>query len=315
MLEVDRELVDAEVSQLLEAGDVLARRAEEAEAVDDLVGHELGMGVAGPTVLVVVVALAALDVVGQRRRNGGTRPVPRHDVGHVVADHAAEPAALVAHVVDVVADVRGGGDAEGDGVGVAPGVGGGDADGVDRPRGDVGVGELEDEPVADLAGQCQRLRSVCRDPDVEFAGLGPREAQVGALVLDGPAVAELADHVDGLAQRRERRRLAVEDPHGGVAAADSAHGPIPVHVVEGGEQAGRDGPVARRRVGHHRPDDHLAGLGEDLAVDDEGLLPEDVAVERPDVVEPEVLGSHRELDHPRGGRVRLQHHSEVHVAP
>ena len=61
-----------------------ADRPEDAEAVDDLVGHEGGVGVAGPAVLVVVVALAALDVVGQRlrarrcrRRRSGRRCRPR----------------------------------------------------------------------------------------------------------------------------------------------------------------------------------------------------------------------------------------------
>ena len=43
-------------TQLVDAADVLVDRAEEAEAVDDLVGHELGVHVAGLAVLVVVVA-------------------------------------------------------------------------------------------------------------------------------------------------------------------------------------------------------------------------------------------------------------------
>ena len=42
---------------------------EDAEPVDDLVGHEVGVGVPGPAVLVVVVALPAGDVVGQRLRD------------------------------------------------------------------------------------------------------------------------------------------------------------------------------------------------------------------------------------------------------
>ena len=68
VLEVDGELVDAELAQLVEAADVLGDRAEDAEAVDDVVGHELGVHVAGLAVLVVVVAGAPLDVVGERRR-------------------------------------------------------------------------------------------------------------------------------------------------------------------------------------------------------------------------------------------------------
>ena len=68
VLQVDRELVDAEVLQLPHPLDVRLDRADDAEPVDDLVGHELGVGVAGLAVLVVVVALAALDVVGERLR-------------------------------------------------------------------------------------------------------------------------------------------------------------------------------------------------------------------------------------------------------
>ena len=63
-------------------------------------------------------------------RASGTRsecsPYRDDQVGDVVADHAAEPAALLAGVaLEVVADVRGRGDADGDGVRVAAGVGGG----------------------------------------------------------------------------------------------------------------------------------------------------------------------------------------------
>ena len=54
--------------QLAEAGHVGTRRSEHTEPVDDVVGHEVGVDVAGPTVLVVVVPLTALDV---RREGGG----------------------------------------------------------------------------------------------------------------------------------------------------------------------------------------------------------------------------------------------------
>ena len=71
VLQVDRELVDAEVAQLAQPRHVLLDRAEHAEPVDDLVRHEVGVRVAGPAVLVVVVALPAGDVVGQRLRHAG----------------------------------------------------------------------------------------------------------------------------------------------------------------------------------------------------------------------------------------------------
>ena len=87
------------VLQLFSRRDVLVDGAEDAEPIDDLVGHEVGVGVAGLAVLVVVVALTTLDVVGEGLRHGSAvLAVARHDVGDVVADHAAEPAALLATV-------------------------------------------------------------------------------------------------------------------------------------------------------------------------------------------------------------------------
>ena len=103
MLEIDGELVDPELTQLVEAAQVLLGRPEDAEPVDDLVGHERRVRVARLAVLVVVVALTVLDVVGECLRDaelsaGVLLAVARDDVGDVVAHHAAEPAALIAHV-------------------------------------------------------------------------------------------------------------------------------------------------------------------------------------------------------------------------
>src|SRR3954454_432965 len=63
VLQVDGELVDTERLQGLHPLDVHLRRTDDAKPVDDLVRHELGVGVARLPVLVVVVALAPLDVV------------------------------------------------------------------------------------------------------------------------------------------------------------------------------------------------------------------------------------------------------------
>src|SRR6185503_21375732 len=106
VLQVDGELVHAQRLQLLETPNVLLDRPEDAEAVDDLVRHELGVDITGLAVLVVVVALATLDVLGERLRDRGMLAVARDDVGDVVADHAPEPPALVAGVRNIVGDVR-----------------------------------------------------------------------------------------------------------------------------------------------------------------------------------------------------------------
>src|SRR4051794_30860465 len=126
--QVDVELVDAEALELAQLGDVVVDGAQDAEALDDLVGDELGVGVADTPVMGVVVALARLDVVGQRPGDVAPLAVALDDVGHVVADHPAEPAALLARVVEVVADIGRRRDADGDRIGVAPGLLGGLAD-------------------------------------------------------------------------------------------------------------------------------------------------------------------------------------------
>ena len=290
VLQVERELVDAEVAQLGQPLDLLLDRPDEAEPVDDLVRDEVGVRVAGLAVRVVVVALPAGDVVGQRLRDrGAVRAVAGDDVGDVVADHAAEPAALVAAVrqavVGAVGDVGGRGDADRDRRRVAAGVRRGLAHRRDRPLGDRRVGELQDEPVGDLAGQRERLRAVGGHPDRQPGRRAPREPQRLPLYVDLLAVAERPDDLDRLAQRRQRHRLAVDHPHRRVAAADAADRPVAEHVVQRGEQRRGDRPVAGGRVGDHRPDRHPVRGGQDLAVDDVRLLPEQVRVERPDVAE------------------------------
>ena len=68
------DLNDAERFERSKPGDVRLGRADDAEPVDDLVGDERGVGVPGPPVLVVVVAVTSLDVVGECLRDApGTR--------------------------------------------------------------------------------------------------------------------------------------------------------------------------------------------------------------------------------------------------
>ena len=273
MLQVDGELINAHAFELLQPTHVLLDGPQHAEAIDDLVGHERGVDVARLSVLVVVVALATLDVVGQRLGDRRGLAVAGDDVGDVVADHAAEPAALVAPVGKVVGDVGGRGDADRDVVGIASGLLGRLAHGGDRPRRHVRIGELQDEAVGHLADQLQRFGPVAGHPDLGPALRRPREANRRAPVLHLAAVRQLADHMDRFPQRGQRRRATVDHAYRGVSAADPDHGSIAEHLVQRGEQAGRDRPVAGDRVRHHRPDDDVAGLGQDLRVDRERLLP------------------------------------------
>ncbi len=57
------------------------------------------------------------------------------------------------------------------------------------------------------------------------------------------------------------------------------------------------------------------GVGEDLAVDDVRLLPEDVGVERPHVRETEVLRLLGQLDDAPRRWVGLQYDTEIHERP
>ena len=208
VLEVDRELVHSQILQLTHPLHVRIDGTDDAEAVDDLVGHELRVNVPRLTVLVVVVALSTFDVVGERRRHRTAVAVARHDVGDVVADHATEPTTLVAAVGEpcggAVGDVRRRSDADRDLVGVAAGRSGRRPHGADGPFGDRQIGQLEDETVADLTGERQCLGSVGGDPHLEPALAGPREADLRTVVVHAAPVAELADDVDAVAQRGQR---------------------------------------------------------------------------------------------------------------
>src|SRR5262249_60536728 len=111
--EVQAEVVGADLAQFRQPVHVQLRRPEQAEPVHDVVGHEVGGRVVRLPVVGVVVAFARLDVVGERPGHRVPRvAVAGHQVGDVVADHAAEPAGLVPHVRVVLADVGGCGDAD-----------------------------------------------------------------------------------------------------------------------------------------------------------------------------------------------------------
>ena len=115
--------------------------------------------------LVVVVALALLDVVGEGLGHPGALAVALDDVRDVIADHAPEPPHLIARVLYVISDVRRRCNADVDVIGIAPGGSGGVAHCLDRPRRDLRVGQLQDEAIANLAGEGENLGAVRRDED------------------------------------------------------------------------------------------------------------------------------------------------------
>ena len=316
MLQVHRELIDTERTEFLEAPHVVFGGSDDAEPIDDLVRNEVRVGVAGLPVLVVVVPLTVLDVVRQRLGDRTAVAVTVDDVRDVVADHAAEPAKLIACVgvllIGPVGDVGGCGDAVVHRVGSAAGLGGGRTDRSDGPLGDRRIGQLKDEAVSDLTGERQDFGSVGGYPHVTAGVSRPRKAQSGVLVVDGFAVDQALDVDDGLTQLGDGDRLAVGDANRGVPAADANHGPVAVHLVQGREHRGRHGDVPGGGVGHHGADLDLAGLIEDLAVEHVRLFPQDVGVERPHVVEPVGLSPTRQIDDACGRGSALQDDSDVH---
>ena len=232
----------------------------------------------------------------------------------MVADHPAEPAALLARVGEVVAEVGRRRDADRQLVRVAAGLLGGGAHVRDRPLQDHRVGELEDEAVGLAPAQRERLRPVAGHPHVELPVDHPRDPDLAGRRLDRAALGELLDDVHRLLGLGQRRRLLAEHAPGGVAAPDAADRAVAEALVERGEQRRGDGRVARRRVRHERADHDPLRRREHLRVDDVRLLPQDVRVERPRVVEAEVLGPLRELDDAPLRRVGLEGDAEVHLS-
>ena len=266
--------------------------------------------------LVVVVSLTVLDVVRQRLGDRTAVTVTVDDVRNVIADHASEPAKLIACVRVVllgpVGDVGGRGDAVVHRIGRTARLGGSGANRSDRPLGDRRVGQLEDEAVSDLPGERQDLGSVGGYPHVTAGVSRPGKAQGGVLVVDCFPVDQALDVDDGLAQLGDGDRLAVGDANRGVSAANADHGPVAVHLVQGREHRGRHRDVPGGGVGHHGTDLDLAGFIEDLAVEHVRLFPQDVGVERPHVVEPVGLSPTRQVDDACGRGSALQDDSDIH---
>ena len=62
-------MIGARVPERRELRIVIPDRAQDAEPFNDVVRHEIGRGIVGAAVMGVVVALAALDVIGEGLRH------------------------------------------------------------------------------------------------------------------------------------------------------------------------------------------------------------------------------------------------------
>ena len=288
--------------------------AEHAESIDDAVRNEVGGGVAGAAVVGVVVVRAVLDVVGKRLRQARRIVAVAFDeIGHVVADHSAEPAQLLALMGDVVTDVGWRDHTGGDRARRAPLRRGGLHDRGPGPFEDLRVGELQDEAVGVASDAVERAGAVAGSPHGELpAVLHPRKPEVRPVVIDRLAGHQALDHPHGLDHLGQRPGLAPDHPQRRVAAPDAADCPRAVGVVQRREGRSEHRPVARAGVGHHRTDDDPLGLGQDPGEDDERLLPQHRRVEHPHVGKAVRLGPLGELDHAPGRGIGLQYDAEVH---
>src|SRR5215203_5770196 len=287
--------------------------AEDAEAVDDIVGDEAVGAAVRPAMVTVVVAFAGLDVVGEGVWHIAVLPVAGYEVGDVVSDHTTEPAALLALVGEVLAHVGGGRNANFYVFGISAGFPGRVVDMLHGPLQDHRVCELQYEAVGLAPREAERLRPVASHPHVELAVSDPRYFHLDAGEVDRAPLGQLLYDAHGLFELLQRRRLAPEDAHHGVAAPDAADGAVAEHVVEGGECGGRHGRVAAYGVGDEGPDRDPLRRREHLRVDDVRFLPEDVRVEGPGVREAQLLGLPGQFNDPARRRVRLERDAEVHA--
>ena len=181
------------------------------------------------------------------------------------------------------------------------------------PLDDVRVGELDDDAVAHAARDGQRLRPVAGDVHRDLgAALGPLERQLLLVPLDRPAVHQVLHHPQAPLELGDPDRLQADDAPRRVAAADAHHHPAAGEVLHGRVPAGRDRRVADPRVGDAVAELDPFGLVRDEREQRVGLLPEDVRVVRPAVLEAVPLGELDQLEHPRERRIGHDGHAELH---
>jgi hypothetical protein len=105
----------------------------------------------------------------------------------------------------------------------------------DEPTHQVGVRELEDDPVGDPSGHRDRHRPVPRDPHRQGPAARPREDEVRALVRDRATGHERPDDADRLLGVGHRDRWLPEDATRRIAAADAEIHPAVADLVEHGQ--------------------------------------------------------------------------------
>ena len=65
MLQIGGELINTNGTQLFNLREVVTRRSEQTESINNVVGDKFGVRISSSTMLLVVVALSPLDVLGK----------------------------------------------------------------------------------------------------------------------------------------------------------------------------------------------------------------------------------------------------------
>jgi hypothetical protein len=144
------------------------------------------------------------------------------------------------------------------------------------------------------------------DPHRDRRELGPHplELQILVVPVDLSPVHELVDHRERLLEVRDLHRLPADVANGRVAAADTHHHPSVGEVVQGGVGAREHGRVPRRGIRDEMAEPDLRRLASSDSEGRDRLLPEDVRVVRPCVLEAMALGELDELEPARPRRIR-----------
>ena len=306
-------MIHTRVGELTQLRDMVLDGAQDAEAVRHLVADEPRVRGTDLGVVVVVVPLPVADVAGQ----GLGQLVPRvlrHEVHHVIADEGGEPARPFAAVLQVAHVCRGGR--------LHLYLGWVAACGHRRlahlagePSDEVGVGQLEDHAVGDAAGHRQRHRAVAGYPDGQLPASGPRQLQLRSLVRHGATLDEVADHADGLLQGCHRGRRLAQHSAGRVATADAQIHPPAADLVQRRQGTRRHGRLPRGWVRHAGPEAEPLAGGRHQGQEDVYLLPQDVRIEHPRILEAGGLGLAREGERAFDRVVGLEGEPEAHLPP
>src|SRR6266705_3199876 len=278
--EINVELGYADFAEAVQFFAMLVDGADDAEAIDDFVGDEIGV-VAAHFAVVEVVVLAA--VFYERGEGGGKffRLVLGDEVHNVIGNECGKPADVFAGGFQVIGGPNGGGGHDFDFAEVAAGFLGAFADEAEAPVDQVRVGELENDAVTDASGSAQGFRAIAGDPDARNLAIGPGEFCGDAVEIDGFTGVQVAEDTDEFFKVFQRGGFFAEDAAGPVSAADTEFHAAAGSEVEGGEEAGGDGHIAYGGIGDAGAEAHFLGVGGHEGEERKRLLPDDVGIENP----------------------------------